>query len=175
MVPRHKLLVLIGAFKNHFVTNNWTTQLPFHCQAGALSFTYLGLPLGTHQPTAQDCLPMVHSVEKRLVRTSIWFTQGGKLQLVNSVLSSLPTFHMCSIKIPMKIKNQIDKYRRHCLWRGGDLNAKKPPLAAWKLVTKPKLKCGLGVLKLNMQNDVLLMKNLYKIFMKEDLSWVKLI
>jgi hypothetical protein len=49
----------------------------FHCQASALPFTYLGL--GTHQPTTQDCLPMVHRVEKGLVGTSIWLTQGGKL------------------------------------------------------------------------------------------------
>jgi hypothetical protein len=27
---------------------------------------------------------------------------------------------------------------RHCLWRGGDINAKKAPFAAWKMVTKPK-------------------------------------
>jgi hypothetical protein len=28
----------------------------FNCQAGSLPFTYLGLPLGTHQPSMQDCL-----------------------------------------------------------------------------------------------------------------------
>jgi hypothetical protein len=50
------------------------------------------------------------------------------------------------------------------VWRGGDLNAKKPPLAAWKLVCKPKKKGGLGVIKLQLQNDALLMKNLDKFF-----------
>jgi hypothetical protein len=62
--------------------------------------------------------------------------------MVNSVLSSLPTFYMCAVKVPIEILNQIDRYRRHCLWHGGDLNAKKPPLAAWKLVCKPKKKGG---------------------------------
>jgi hypothetical protein len=37
---------------------------------------------------------------------------------------------MCSIKIPVTIIKQIDKYRRHCLWRGGDINSKKPLLTA---------------------------------------------
>jgi hypothetical protein len=69
----------------------------------------------------------------------------------------------------------VDKYRRHCLWRGGDINAKKPPLAAWKMVTKPKLKGGLAVINLRAQNEVLLMKNMHKIFNKEDLPWVKMI
>ena len=67
---------------------------------------------------------------------------GGKLQLVNSVLTSLPTFFMCAFKLPVEIYNQIDRYRRHCLWRGSDLNAKKTPIAAWKMVTLPKKKRG---------------------------------
>jgi hypothetical protein len=62
--------------------------------------------------------------------------------MVNSVLSSLPTFYMCSIKVPQEIWKQIDKYKRHCLWRGGDIKAKKPPLVAWKMVTRPKSKGG---------------------------------
>jgi hypothetical protein len=78
----------------------------------------------------------------------MFLTQGGKLIMVNSVLSSLPTFYMSAIKVPIDILNQIDRYRRHYLWRGSDVNAKKPPLAAWKLVCRPKKKGGLGVIKL---------------------------
>jgi hypothetical protein len=48
-------------------------------------------------------------------------------------------------------------------------------MAAWKLVTRPKMKGGLGVLNLNLHNDVLLMKHLHNFFSKEDLSWVKLL
>jgi hypothetical protein len=84
------------------------------------------------------------------------------MQMVNSVLSSLTTFYVCSIKVPQDIWRQIDKYRRHCLWRGGDLNAKKPPLVAWNMVTRPKSKGGLGVIRLNVQNDALLKKKLDK-------------
>jgi hypothetical protein len=39
---------------------------------------------------------------------------------------------------------------------------KKTPLVAWKMVTRPKLKGGLGVTKLRVQNDALLMKILHK-------------
>jgi hypothetical protein len=41
--------------------------------------------------------------------------------MVNSVMSSLATYYMCSIEVPVNILDQIDKYRRHCLWRGGDI------------------------------------------------------
>jgi hypothetical protein len=37
------------------------------------------------------------------------------------------------------------------------------------------MKGGLGVLNLNLHNDVLLMKHLHNFFSKEDLSWVKLL
>jgi hypothetical protein len=40
---------------------------------------------------------------------------------------------------------KIDKYRKHCLWRGADINAKSPPKAAWEMVCLPKSEGGLGV------------------------------
>jgi hypothetical protein len=82
---------------------------------------------------------------------------------------------MCSIKVRVDILNQVGKYRRHCLWRGGDVNDKKPPKAAWKLVCRLKKRGGLGVIRLCVQNEALLMKNLDKFFSKVDLPWVKLL
>jgi hypothetical protein len=114
----------------------------FQRNQGELPFTYLGLPLSMNKPSVEDCLPLVDRVEKRLVSTSSLLSQGAKLQMVNSILSSLVTYYLCSIKVPAIIIKQIDKYRRHCLWRSSDMNAKKPPLAAWKMVTKPKSKGG---------------------------------
>jgi hypothetical protein len=58
----------------------------FQCQAGALPFTYMGLSLCLNQPSVQECWPRI---EVRLTNTSIWLTQGGKLEMVNSVLSSI--------------------------------------------------------------------------------------
>jgi hypothetical protein len=167
--------------KSHIVPINVSQEklnhlaATFQCQVGVLPFTCLGLPLSIYKPTVQECLPLAHRVERRLIITSIFLGQGGKLQLVNSVLSSLPIFYMCSIKVLIEILEQIDKYRRHCLWAGGDINGRKSPLAAWKLVCKPKSKGGLGIIRQRLQNDVLLMKNLHKFFTKADLSWVKLI
>jgi hypothetical protein len=102
----------------------------FNCKVGVFPFTYLGLPLSLHKPTVQDCMPMVTRIERRSVNTSNFLTQGGKLQLVNSVLSSMVSFYMCSIKVPIEILNQIDKYRRYCMWNGDDINGKKTSLVA---------------------------------------------
>jgi hypothetical protein len=43
------------------------------------------------------------------------------------------------------------------------------------MVCKPKLKGGLGIINLILQNEVLLMKNLHKFYNKEELPWVQLI
>jgi hypothetical protein len=88
----------------------------FHYSACSLPFTYLGLHLSMNKPTVQDCLPMVNKVERRLVSTSLLLSQGAKLQLVNSIMSSLATFYLYSRKVPISILNQIEKYRRHYLW-----------------------------------------------------------
>jgi len=102
-------------------------------------------------------------------------SQAGKLIMVNLVISSLPTFMMCTLKLPVTIIKQINKYRKHCLWRGSDINTKKPPKASWKLVCQPKEEGGLGVLDLAVHNDALLLKSLHMFFNKDYLPWVKLV
>jgi hypothetical protein len=85
--------------------------------------------------------------------------------MVNSVLSTIPTFYIGEIKFPMTVVKQIiDKYIKHCMWRAADINARNPPLVAWKLATKPQKEGRLGILNLETQNDALLLKNLHKSF-----------
>lgn len=114
-------------------------------------------------------------LERRLVGCSKFLTQVGKVEMVNVVLSSLPTFFMCNLKILATIINQINQYRRYGLWRGLDIDIRKQPLAAWKLVTGPKREGGLGVISLKTHNEALLMKQLHKFLNKKELPWVKLI
>jgi hypothetical protein len=45
---------------------------------------------------------------------------------------------------------------------GGDVNDRKSSLSAWKMVTKSKSKGGLGVINVQRQNEVLLLKHLHK-------------
>jgi hypothetical protein len=120
-------------------------------------------------------MPLVTSIERRLQTCSGFLTYGGKLEMINSVLSSLPTFYMCTLKIYRGIIEQLDKYRRHCLSRGEDLSKQNPPLAAWPMVCKPKEMGGLMVVNLQIQNECLLMKHLDKFYNQTDIPWVRLI
>lgn len=86
----------------------------FGCSTGSLPFTYLGLPMGITKPRV-EFLPIVNKCERRLVSTSLYLSQAGRLQLTNSVFTALPTFSMCTFSLHVTIREQIDKYRKHCL------------------------------------------------------------
>lgn len=101
--------------------------------------------------------------------------QAGRLQITNAVLTALPTFFMCSLELPKAVIKQIDKFRKHCLWRGSDINGRSQPKAAWGMVSKPKREGGLGIIDIQIQNKALLMKNLDKFFNRKDTPWVTLI
>ena len=94
----------------------------FGCSIGTMPFTYLGLPLGITKPTLQEFTPLLTKIEKRLCGVSKHRSYDGRLILVNSVFSALPTFYMCSLKILVQLIKQIDIYRKHCLWSKGDIN-----------------------------------------------------
>jgi hypothetical protein len=70
------------------------------CSVTAMPFTYLGLPLGTTRPSVEDFLPFLQRIEKRLMSLNKMLSYQGRLILVNSILTALPTFYMCSLKIP---------------------------------------------------------------------------
>jgi hypothetical protein len=93
------------------VPNNIMAQLAagFGCQIGTLPFTYLGLSMGTARPTIQDLSPIVHRMERRLTSTSCFLTQGARLQLINSAISSMPLHMLCTIHIPPGIIKQLNR------------------------------------------------------------------
>lgn len=74
--------------------------------------------------------------------------QARRLQLINSVLTALPTFAMSTFLLHVTVREQVDKYRKNCLCRGTDENSRINAKAAWPLVAKPKSQGGLGVLDL---------------------------
>ena len=58
------------------------------------TFTYLGLPIKMTSLTREDWQPLIERVEKRLATWKENALSGGRLILVNSVLSSMPLYFM---------------------------------------------------------------------------------
>jgi hypothetical protein len=131
--------------------------------------------MGTTKPRVEHYAPLMNRVERQLTSISSMLTQAGKLQLVNSVISSLPTFFMCSVQVPVAVHEYVDRARRHCMWRNSETNAKSKPMVAWNKCTRSKMKGGLGIVNLRNQNMVLLLKFLDKFYNKRDIPWVNLI
>ena len=105
---------------------------------------------------------------------STWLSYSGTLEMVNSTITPITTYAMCTIKLPKGVIDNIDRARKQCLWRGNDTEKKGGNLVAWPTVMKTKEKGGLGMINLRLQNDALL-KQLSKFYNKEDIPWVQLI
>jgi hypothetical protein len=118
------------------------------CQVGAVPFTYLGLPLGTTRPLVDELLPLLNKIERRMMGISSLLTYVGRLIMVKSVLSALPTFYLGTLKLPASVIQHIDKPRKHHLWDRGDINTKGGCLVAWKKACLPKDQGGLGIINL---------------------------
>jgi hypothetical protein len=87
------------------------------CSIQGMPFTYLGLPMGTTKSKVVHFAPLMNIVERQLTSMCSLLTQAGKLQLVNSDLSSLPTYSMCSVAVPVAVLENVDRARRHGMWR----------------------------------------------------------
>jgi hypothetical protein len=75
----------------------------FGCKLQEMSFTYLGLPMRTTRPRVEHYESVMNRMERQLSSISSLLTHAGRLQLVNSVLSSSPTYTMCSVSVPSTV------------------------------------------------------------------------
>jgi hypothetical protein len=122
-------------------------------------------------------MPLVDRIERRVSPTFMLMSYSGRVTLINSLLTSIATFTMCSIQLNPKILEHIEKIRRHCLWvkKLDDGEEKCCSLASWQMVSRQKKKGGLGILNLKLQNEALLLKYLHKFYNKIDTPWVHLL
>jgi hypothetical protein len=138
------------------------------CNIQGMPFTYLG------KARVEHFAPLMNWVERQPTSISM-LTHAGKLDLVNLVLSSLPTYTMCSASVPIVVHEDIDMARRHYMWRDSDSNARSKPLVAWRKCTRPKKKGGHGIINLRSENVALFLKHLDKFFNRKNIPWVNLI
>ena len=101
-------------------------------------------------------------VEKRFQKKlSCWkakyLSYGGRLVLLNSVLSSLPMFMMSFFEIPKGVLKILTILNQDFFWQGSS-EKHKYRLAKWDILCRPKDQGGLGILDLQLQNKCLLAK-----------------
>ena len=84
----------------------------FGCNAGEYPFRYLGIPMHHRQLLNSEWSKVVERFEKKLsCRKAKYLSYGGRLVLLNSVLSSLPMFMMSFFEIPKRVLKNLDQFR----------------------------------------------------------------
>ncbi|WVZ50961.1 hypothetical protein U9M48_002159, partial [Paspalum notatum var. saurae] len=126
----------------------------FGCNAGDYPFRYLGIPMHHRQLLNAEWRKIEERFEKKL---SCWkakyLSYGGRLILLNAVLSSLPMFMMSFFEIPKGVLKNLYKFRSRFFWQGSS-NKHKYRLAKWDIMCRPKDQGGLGIINLQLQNKL---------------------
>jgi mannosylglycoprotein endo-beta-mannosidase len=128
----------------------------FRCDLGSYPFRYLGIPMHHRKLINKDWKHVEERFQKRL---NCWrsnlLSVGGRLVLINSVLSSLPMFMFSFFEVPRGVLKKLDYFISHFFWQSND-HKKKYRLTKWEVVCTPKDQGGLGVLNLDVHNKCLL-------------------
>lgn len=125
-----------------------------------LPIQYLGLPLTSGRLSAREWQPVFEKIERRLEGwKSHMLSRGGRLVLVKSVLSAIPTYYMSIFRMPTRVRSRLDALMRRFFWRGPCCeDARGAALVAWTTICTPHREGGLGVRSLHEANVALLMK-----------------
>ena len=138
------------------------------CWQSSLPLRYLGLPLGAKFKELSIWNPILEKMERRLAGWKrLYLSKGGKVTLIKSTLSSLPTYFLSLLPLPRKVVNRMKKLQRDFLWSGINGNSKLY-LVNWAQVCKPLQVGGLGIRRLRSFNSALLQKWLQRYDMETD-------
>jgi hypothetical protein len=142
----------------------------FGCVVGALPFKYLGIPIHYRNFLNREWKVIEDRFEKKFAS---WIgkilSYGDILILINSVLTSLPMFLLFFSKYPYWYGRGLITI---VLISFGKLTRikKKYRLSKWNMICRPKDQGGLGIEVLDIKNNCLLSKWLFKII-NEDGMW----
>jgi hypothetical protein len=102
-----------------------------------------------------------------------YLSYGGRLVLLNSVLSSLPMFMMSFFEVPKGVLKNLNHFRSRFFWQGSAIKHKYR-LVKWDILCRPKDQGGLGILNLQLQNKCMLAKWLVNLLNTEE-TWQSLL
>ncbi|XP_022143310.1 uncharacterized protein LOC111013210 [Momordica charantia] len=124
------------------------------CPIISLLINYLGMPLGGNPKASPFWDPII---ERRKLESWKYsdISKAGRLTLIQSILSSLPTYYLSIFKSPIQVTKALEKLMRDFLWKGiGDKRGSH--LVRWNIVTLPKSKGSLGITSISITNKALL-------------------
>jgi len=86
------------------------------CRVALLPIKYLVLPLGAPYKSISIWSGIVEKMERRLFGwKKLHLLNGGRLTLIKSTLSNLPTYYLSLFPIPIGVANRLEKLQRDFL------------------------------------------------------------
>jgi hypothetical protein len=80
---------------------------------------YLGMPLGASFKSISIWNGVIEKVERRLARwKKLYLSKGGRVTLIHSILSSIPTYYLSLFPIPVSVAKKLERLQREFLWSG---------------------------------------------------------
>ena len=141
------------------------------CRVGTLPMSYHDMPLGASHNSLSIWNPILEKIERKLAGwKKMYLSKRGRLMLLKSTLSSLPTYFLSLFTIPTYVVNKIEKLHRDFLW--GD---SKYHLVGWDKVCAPIANGGLGIKKITTFNKALLGKWMWRFGKEEDWLWKRVV
>ncbi|KAL8465386.1 hypothetical protein ACS0TY_034766 [Phlomoides rotata] len=132
------------------------------CEVEQLPLSYLGLQVGISHWKISAWSNLVARVRRGLAK---WkdknLSFGGKITLIQSVLSAIPNYCLSFYRIPKLIIKELISIQRDFLW-GGCEERSKIPWIKWEVVCSEKSERGLGIRELGRFNRALLSKWIWR-------------
>lgn len=135
---------------------------------------YLGVPLLHQRVTKRTYSAIIEKVNKRLVS---WkrktLSLAGRVTLIKSVTSVIPTYVMQTRRIPSAVCEPLDKINRDFLW-GSSEECRRTHLVNLEKVTLSEKEGGLGIRRSGPMNQALLCKAAWRIQKEKERIWAKM-
>ena len=126
------------------------------CTSLPLPIKYLGLPLHFKNASFKDWA-LVR--DKFTAKLNTWkanyLSLGGRLTLVNSVLNAILTYYLSVLHFHVNVEKELDKIKRHFLWKSQSGSSQSYCLAKWKNICRDKNQDGLGIVNLKNFNSAM--------------------
>lgn len=117
----------------------------FGCELGNLPFSYVGIPIHHRKLSNKEWNCTEDRFDKKL---SCWkgkfMSYGGRLILINSVLTSMSMFLLSFFEVPVGVRKRLEFYQSRFFWQSDEAK-RKYRLTRWDLICRPRDRVVLGL------------------------------